>query len=595
MRKIFKIGTFCLLLLALLSGCSFIEKKEIPVYQGKIDLSGLENGSITTLDGRWEYFPDVFLSTGGTAGSRIPDNAVLSDVPSVWKQNPPGQGFGTYRLTMTGLDPEAIYSLYFFEKVSAARYYVNGIYLGSDGTPAVSPDRESPEYIPSLQSFHAQTGEAELMVQISNFNMKNGGFWESVRMGRSSDVQHYWVQNIVIQSLVIGALMFMGVYHFFLFMMRRQNKAPLWLSLVILLIVIKSLNSGEQIMMRLIPGVSQIRLMKLSTLSVTFMIPFFLSFIKYSFPGIMMEIIIRLNYLISGIYMVIILFLQLPMVQTVYPPYLWVIILNLIFLVYIISKAYFLKMPGSGWSFIGTLILLSSGLNDILYELHFIQTAYILNFGFLFFLLFQTLLNAGRDSHAYSELESLRNQLEKKVELRTEELLEERNKLEAIARIDSLTGLYNRNSSHEVFEREIQRFKRYGTGFSVILIDLDHFKKVNDSYGHTIGDTALQTVSREIREISRTSDFCFRWGGEEFLLMLPSTTEENAELFAEKLRLNVASTPVKAKNLTFFLTMSYGISSIKDKNEDIIQILNRADMALYRAKDDGRNRGYVYK
>ena len=593
MRQSCRILTICIFFLAVLSSCSVINKKEFPVDNGRVDLSGLKPGMITSLDGSWEYFPDQFIQPG-IDSVQLSEYLLYSYVPMVWKNNPAGQGFGTYRLTITGLDSDVIYSLYFYEKVSSARYYINGTHIGSDGVPGIAEKLESPEYVPSLQSFHAPYGNAELLIHISNFNMKNGGFWESVRFGRAEDLRHYWIQNLLIQTLVIGALIFMGLYHLLLFLMRRQSTAPFWLSLVILLIVIKSFISGEQILMRLAPGISQIGLMKFSTLAVTFMIPTFLCFIKNSFPGIVSEMIVRLNFMISGIYGLIILTLKFSLVQTVYPPYLWVVILNLVYLVYIISKAFYHRLPGSGWSFIGTLIILLSGLNDILYELHYIQTAYILNFGLLFSLLFQTLLNVSRYSHAYSELEILRNQLEKKVEMRTEELLEERNKLEAIARIDSLTGLFNRNSSHEVFEREIQRFKRYGTGFSVILIDLDHFKKINDSYGHTVGDIALQIVSGEIREVSRTSDFCFRWGGEEFLLMLPSTTEENARLFAEKLRLNIASTPIKTKKATFFITMSYGISSIKEKNEDIIQILNRADMALYRAKDDGRNRGYVY-
>jgi len=571
-----------------------MELEDFPVIRGQIDLSSLESGKITTLNGEWDFYPKEFIIPGNESNN-FPTNSVLRDIPSVWKNDPPGQGFGTYHLKITGLAPDTIYSLYFYEKISAAQYYVNGTPLGSDGTPGVTADLETPQYIPSLQSFHAPSGVAELTIHISNFNMKNGGFWASVRLGRSGDLQQYWIQNILIQSLVIGALMFMGLYHILLYMMRKQNRAPLWLSLVITLIVIKSLISGEQILMRLLPGVSQIGLIKFSTLAVTFMIPFFLSFINNSFWGTTSVIIIRLNYIISILYGLMILTLKLPLLQTVYPPYLWVVILNLIYLVYIISKAFFRKLPGSAWAFFGTLIILFCALNDILYELHYIQSAYILNFGLLSFLLFQTLLNASRDRYAYSELEILRNQLEKKVALRTEELMEERNKLEAIARIDNLTGLYNRNSSHEVFEREIERFKRYGTGFSVVLIDLDHFKNINDSYGHTVGDIALQVVSREIRDVSRTSDFCFRWGGEEFLLMLPCTTEENAMLFAEKLRLNVASTPIKSRNFTFFITLSYGVSSIKEKREDITQILNRADMALYRAKDDGRNRGYIYK
>jgi diguanylate cyclase (GGDEF)-like protein len=124
---------------------------------------------------------------------------------------------------------------------------------------------------------------------------------------------------------------------------------------------------------------------------------------------------------------------------------------------------------------------------------------------------------------------------------------------------------------------------------------LDHFKLVNDSYGHLVGDSTLQIVSEKIREVSRSSDVCFRWGGEEFLLLLPGTSEENARIHAEKLRMDLSSSPLEIEDISFTITFSYGISSIKGEKEDITQILNRADLALYRAKNDGRNRGYIYK
>ena len=594
MLNIYKKNSIYLLLLLSLGSCSVIEQQSISVIKGNADLSGLDKQSITILDGEWEFYPDVFLNPVDIDHG-AETKATYAVVPDAWDNYPSGLGYGTYRLTLDGLNPYVNYSLYFYEKVSAARYYVNGVFLGSDGIPGHTQNEERPEYVPSLQSFSTATGRAELVIHISNYHFKNGGFWESVHIGESSVLQQFWARKILIQSLIIGALFFMALYHFFLYLLNPKNKTTLWLSLVIILGIIKSLISGEHILMHLIPNSPQIAFIKLSTLSVTFMVPFFQSFFRRSFPDDIHPFVIKVNYSISFFYGLLIISLNLVLVQRVYFAYLWIILINLGYLAYISVRSFYYHRTGAMWSFLGTLILLGTGLNDILYELHYIQTSYILNFGVLTFLVFQTLLNASRNSSAYKELELLRTLLEKKVELRTQELQEERNKLEKIARIDHLTGLNNRNSSLEIFNKEIQRYQRYGTGFSIVLLDLDHFKKVNDTHGHTVGDTTLQIVAKEILRISRSSDFCFRWGGEEFLLLLPNTSEDNAFSYAEKLRQNVESVPISAGNNTFYVTLSFGISCVKDKNEDLIQILNRADTALYRAKDDGRNRGYVYK
>ncbi|MDA3955367.1 diguanylate cyclase [Oceanispirochaeta sp.] len=593
MYTIYKRNSILILALFSLLGCSFIEQESIAVKKGEVDLRDLKSKSVTTLDGEWEYYPDVFISPSDTDNQQG-EKLVYAEVPQAWDKDPPGQGFGTYKLTINGLNPHVNYSLYFFEKTSAARYFINGTYLGSDGIPGQSYDRETPDYVPSLQTFQAPYGSAELIVQISNFHYKNGGFWESIQMGESSVLQEFWIRNILIQSLIIGALFFMAFYQLFLYILTPRNKAPLWLSLAIGLVIIKSLISGEQILMHLLPGSPPIVLIKLSTLAVTFMAPVYLSFIKRIFPSEIHPRIIKINYIISIVYGLIIILFRLDLVQKIYTPYLWVMMLDQFYMAFVFWKAFHLKRSGAIWSLLGTLVLQMCAANDILYELHLIQTAYILDFGLLAFLLFQTLLNAIRNSSAYKELDILRNQLENKVEMRTEELREERNKLERIARIDLLTGLNNRNSSLEIFNREIQRFQRYGTGFAIVLIDLDHFKRVNDTYGHSTGDRTLQIVAEEIKKISRSSDFYFRWGGEEFLLLLPNTTEENALTYAEKLRQNLASTPIQVEKKTFAVTLSFGLSSIKERDEDLIQILNRADTALYRAKGDGRNRGYIY-
>jgi len=167
-------------------------------------------------------------------------------------------------------------------------------------------------------------------------------------------------------------------------------------------------------------------------------------------------------------------------------------------------------------------------------------------------------------------------------------LLEKRTeKLEYLASTDPLTGAYNRNKFEQGLEAEIGRFYRYKSApFSVMMLDIDHFKQINDSHGHLSGDMALKAISQAIKEHVRDSDLFARWGGEEFILMLPFTEGDQAAVFAERLREMVRE--LKIEQLPA-LTVSIGVAEYRE-NDSMETLLERADQALYRAKEEGRNR-----
>ncbi|MDC7238959.1 MAG: GGDEF domain-containing protein [Spirochaetales bacterium] len=575
-----------------LTGCTHIVNQDIIVHQGHADIGELKEGRITTLDGEWEFYPAVFLNPDG---SDLPNTPSYSSIPDPWTGNPPHRGYGSYRLRISGLTPGFHYAFYIYEKVSAASYYIDGRLLESDGFPGTSQESEIPDLVPSVVSFRADSSKAELIIHISNFSMKNGGIWESVRFGRTETMQNYRILHILSLALVIGALSFMALYHLFLFLLQREKRTHLWLSLTIILVIIKSLITGEHILMRLLADENQLLLIRISTVAVAFMIPFYQKYLHHSFPGIGCRFSLYANFILAFFFSSVILFGDLIPAQKIFSFYMWIIFINLFYFLYLTLLTVIQKKTGSIWLLTATILAIACGLNDILYDLHIINTAYVLNVGLFIFMILHSFLNAERSSRAYKELDILRSELENKVDQRTRELEHEKNKLSVLARIDSLTGLYNRNSSREIFEREIHRFKRSKLPFSVVMIDLDFFKKINDSYGHTSGDYALQIMGISIREISRRTDFCFRWGGEEFLLLMPETSEENAFVHAENLRMKIGKTPIETGGNRFFLSMSFGISSIKDPKETPEMIVERADTALYQAKEDGRNRGIIWK
>jgi diguanylate cyclase (GGDEF)-like protein len=174
-------------------------------------------------------------------------------------------------------------------------------------------------------------------------------------------------------------------------------------------------------------------------------------------------------------------------------------------------------------------------------------------------------------------------------DLTTQKALE--NELRANATTDALTGLHTRRSLMEEFLKEFARAQRYGSPLSVLMLDLDHFKNVNDSYGHMVGDNVLSKAGQIIRESLRFTDIAGRYGGEEFCIFMPETDLEGAHIFAERLRQQLSSETYKSDDGHIFsVTCSIGVAQLSDAYEDPIEYLSAVDRALYQAKGEGRDR-----
>ncbi len=161
--------------------------------------------------------------------------------------------------------------------------------------------------------------------------------------------------------------------------------------------------------------------------------------------------------------------------------------------------------------------------------------------------------------------------------------------LQRLATTDALTGTWNRRKFSELLESEFYRARRYGHSLTVALFDIDHFKAVNDTYGHGAGDACLKAFSDEVVSQIRKSDAWARLGGEEFALMLPDTGSDEAVALCERIRAGVAALRVPHEGHTLNLTVSIGVVACTPADESIQALMSRADEALYQAKNDGRN------
>jgi diguanylate cyclase (GGDEF)-like protein len=188
-------------------------------------------------------------------------------------------------------------------------------------------------------------------------------------------------------------------------------------------------------------------------------------------------------------------------------------------------------------------------------------------------------------------------QAKEKAEKLANELHSANVTLHELAFLDALTGLYNHRFFQEAMDKELDRSKRYQREFSLIIFDIDHFKKVNDTYGHPVGDRVLETIARAAEQSVRGADIIARYGGEEFAIIMPETDFTSATAVAERLRGDIEHLDKVVDGTTIKATVSVGYTSYRHsaKIQNKGAIIGMADKALYIAKQSGRNKVYAMK
>ena len=169
------------------------------------------------------------------------------------------------------------------------------------------------------------------------------------------------------------------------------------------------------------------------------------------------------------------------------------------------------------------------------------------------------------------------------------ELITANEKLDQLARTDVLTGMNNRRSFFEMGKIILTNAKRHEHSLSVVMLDIDNFKFINDTYGHAIGDAVLKAVANTLNQGVRDSDFTGRVGGEEFAVILQETNLTSAQELIERLRAAIQLTNIHIESQDISVTASFGIAQFEAENDDFEKLLSRADVALYQAKESGRN------
>jgi len=246
-------------------------------------------------------------------------------------------------------------------------------------------------------------------------------------------------------------------------------------------------------------------------------------------------------------------------------------------------------LVGAGMALLSVTII-----HDAMVDRNYLVDPRIAQYGFACLVVVMSVTLGNRFQRALRERDALTRELEARVEARTRELNDAYHRMEQLASLDALTGMPNRRAITERALNELARARRHGTPFALAVIDVDGFKGVNDTIGHTAGDAVLRQIAQRLAARVRASDDAGRWGGEEFLVLLPGAAPAEALRAGERLRAHVASAPIPLPDgSTRAVTISVGVVSVDGKaldRLDLDRLIEDADRALYQAKADGRNR-----
>lgn len=561
------------------------------MVDGVLDVSTLDfSEGIYQLGGMMETYPNHFVEPSALERPAFQ----YQEMPYAWDTKS-GVTFGSYRFLLTGLKEGELYGFYLHDALTSFEVFVDGETIALLGKPSEIQALTQSDSKVQTAHFVAHKPNSEVVIHVSSQSSHLMGIWQKTYFGPMTQIQEFAIKARQIDAFIIGAIFFMSIYVWILFAIMKEDKAILYFALICTLVTFKALLSGQQIGFESFPFLDYTLGLKLAYMMVPGIYVTIVAFAGEVFQGITWPKFMKFGYILSAIQAILIFIMPQNIYQATFVYYQALILITVCIILYWAFKALKEKREGAIIYTVGYVVFCAAAINDTLYSMLIVQTGYYLSFGLFIMILAQAAILAQRMQRALRTEEYLKHNLEHLVDVRTKELELEKNKFENLSKVDSLTLLYNKGYLSEMLHFEFESYKRYRGAFSVLMMDLDYFKVVNDTYGHVIGDEVLKRVASTLTEHSRRSDIVGRFGGEEFLIILRFTNQEDAIQHAEHLRRHIQEIKFEFGEKIFSLTASFGVSSVSDHLLDERQLLHEADEALYKAKNKGRNCVVSYK
>lgn len=584
-----------------------LSDKSVPqAVKGDIDLTQIalsEVGSVP-LAGNWTFYWQKLLTPSQiNNGDNKPTHM---NIPHAWVRSTmdgqamPTQGVATYHVNVHTDKEYANLSLKIPTMGTAYRLYIDENLVAEGGKVGFTAETSEPGYNPNIVLFEPKSNRFSITVQVSNHDFHWGGIWTAIRLGDSKNIHQEQYQHILRTTFLLAIFLTVALFNLIQFTLRTADPLPIIIALTCLSLGMREIESSQVLHIAGLTEWSFLTNARINFLTFYATTPLLIGYFHMTFQQDYKKALMTAIYLICITASLVVIFTPAVIFSETMP---WFQALAILFMPYVfwgLIQAVRHQRHGSRLLILGTLFLFALVLNDILYSLDVIDTTLMVSFGLVAFILCQNYLtyirfiDAGQQNELLSETLEERNQelqnfsqsLEEKVAQRTDELAKANQKLGELAHKDMLTGLPNRRGMMTYIEESMVQHRQNNTPFCLLIIDFDRFKQLNDTLGHEAGDKALSEGAALMRHLLRVQDQVARWGGEEFLILLPGTPLKGAKILAHKIKDNLRETLTKSIGREVSVTI--GVAAFKEM-DTLDSCFKRADKALYVGKENGRD------
>lgn len=526
--------------------------------EGELELTSHDLNYIIPLRGEWKYYESELILPGRSDQY----TTEVVQVPHIWK----GPGHGTYQILLKGLIPGEEYGFYAYDNSSAYKLFADTMLISENGQVGTSIDSEVHHWNPQLSSFIATNDDALITVMVSNYHSYPGGIYRDIKFGRFDNLIEYRESQIIHQVLLLGAILIMALYNLSMHLMNRKEHSAMFFGLFNLIVALRIALTGERLINGWLSHPDWNILLKIQFTTGAFMLVSFAYFMSSLFPERIPVKVTRFVFMFGVLVTMPVYFLPIAGLAMADTIFLGGSLLYFTYLLYTLVKAIRQNVEGSIFSFIGIMFITGSIILDAILP----SGTNVIPLGIFIFVIFQSLVIAEKYSF----------------------LVEENLKLHNIATRDGMTNLFKKDHFMKQAASILANSEFVQQQHGMMFIDIDNFKYINDSYGHDIGDEVIKSLAEKLLRSLRYSDIAGRFGGDEFIVMLPNARTEDAQTIASRVLKNI-SEPMAIDSNDIRISASIGISFYPHDGRSVESLVTACDKRMYQAKSMGKNRYYI--
>lgn len=579
--------------------------KQADAGQITIQSSDFSQRKTLALAGDWSFFWQQLLEPEQIIMS-MPQSTVMKGSGG-WQKDQydtdyAAIGFATYHLNVVLQQSTRNFAVRIPQIESAYRFYIDSEFMASGGVVTDTESMASPGYNTTIVRIPDGLKTFSITIQVSNYHSGWGGLWAPIILGDADFLHTLQRDQVALSMFILGALLITVIHSLIQFFLRPTDKIPLVFACLCLLLFLRELTIEHMSFALSTFAGGFVLITKLNFFSFYAGIPAALYFFQSCYPREFHQKFCSMVYTVCVVFAAFILLFPTRYFGVSVTIFQVVALIVMLYILQRIWVAMSKKQRGAGVMLFGSLIAFAFALNDLLNMNSVITTGRFFSLGVVGFIMCQSFVTNTRFNNFINknatltetlkernaDLELMSELLETKVEQRTRQLKLANKELKALANNDPLTNTYNRHGLQQYVQAAFERYRRSQEPFSIVLIDYDHFKDINDNYGHDVGDIVLLTGADLIKSGIREQDKLARWGGEEFLILLPDTTLDGALAIGQKLKEIINAKPI-GQPIGVTVSVTGGVAQV-NHSDTFATLFKRADDALYKGKQEGRNR-----